>query len=141
CYQAATTAGVLNPEHREALKAELEAIQPMPAAVEKRYVSRLDGPNGKPGANKMELAEQLIDDIERFREEQRCERTVMVWCGSTEIHQKATEVHQSVEAFEKGLATSDPEIAPSQIYAYAALKTRTPFANGAPNLTVDIPAM
>ena len=141
CYEAAKTAGVLSHEHREALKPELEAIQPMSAVFEKRYVSRLEGPNVKKGASKMELAEQLIEDIERFREEQGVDRTVMVWCGSTEIHQKASAVHQSVEAFEKGLAESDPEIAPSQIYAYAALKTRTPFANGAPNLTVDIPAM
>jgi myo-inositol-1-phosphate synthase len=108
---------------------------------EHRYVTRIDGPNIKKGANKMELAEALIDDIRNFKERTGVARTVMVWCGSTEIYQKASDVHQSVASFEKGLGENNPEIAPSQIYAYAALKSGVPFANGAPNLTVDIPAI
>ena len=141
CYDAAVNAGVLQSDLLDQVKAEMQAVTPMPAVFEHRYVTRIDGPNIKKGANKMELAEALIDDIRNFKERTGAERAVMVWCGSTEIFQKPSEVHQSPAAFERGLAENDPEIAPSQIYAYAALKSGVPFANGAPNLTVDTPAL
>ncbi|HUG81060.1 MAG TPA: inositol-3-phosphate synthase [Bryobacterales bacterium] len=141
CYDSAVNAGVLQRDLLDGIKNEMQAIKPMSAVFEHRYVTRIDGPNIKKGANKMELAEALIDDIRNFKERTGVARTVMVWCGSTEIYQKASDVHQSVASFEKGLGENNPEIAPSQIYAYAALKSGVPFANGAPNLTVDIPAM
>lgn len=113
----------------------------MSAVFEKRFVKRLDGPNVKQGKTKRDLAEQLIADIADFKQREGADRLVMIWCGSTEIHSVPSAVHASVEAFEKGLEENDPEIAPSQIYAYAALKSGVPFANGAPNLTVDTDAM
>ena len=141
CYDAAVNAGVLRRDLLDQVKDEMQAVTPMSAVFEHRYVTRIDGPNIKKGANKMELAEALIEDIRDFKERSGVSRVVMVWCGSTEIFQKPTAVHQSVAAFERGLAENDPDIAPSQIYAYAALKSGVPFANGAPNLTVDIPAI
>ncbi len=141
CYDSAVNAGVLNREQLDQVKDEMSAIKPMSAVFEHEYVTRIDGPNIKKGENKRELADQLIDDIRRFKEDNALSRAVMIWCGSTEIFKKQAAVHQSVEAFEAGLEKSDPEIAPSQIYAYAALKSGVPFANGAPNLTADIPAM
>ena len=113
----------------------------MKAVFDHDYVRRIDGPNVKQGATKLEKAEALMQDIRDFKTKNGCSRLVMIWCGSTEVHQKAGPVHQSLEAFEKGLADNDPHIAPSQIYAYAALKSGVPFANGAPNLTTDIPAL
>ncbi len=141
CYDAAVNAKVLSQEQLNQVRAEMEAVKPMPAVFEQRFVTRINGPNVKKGANKMELAEALIDDIANFRKTSGASRLVMVWCGSTEIFKRSTDVHQSLKAFEEGLAKSDPEIAPSQIYAYASLKSGVPFANGAPNLTVDMPAM
>ena len=111
----------------------------MPAVFDRYYVKRLDGTHVKKGKNKRDLAEQLRADIRAFKK--TVNRVVMIWAGSTEIFLKPTAVHQSIEAFEKGLEKNDPGIAPSQIYAYAALKEGVPFANGAPNLTVDVPAM
>ena len=140
-YEAAMKARVLEPSLLEAVRQPLEAIQPMKAVFDPDYVRRIHGPNVKQGRSKMDLAQQLIDDIERFRAEKQCSRLVMVWCGSTEVYHKPAAVHQSLKAFEEGLCQSDPEIAPSQMYAYAALKCGVPFANGAPNLTTDIPAM
>ncbi len=141
CYDAAVNAKVLSREQLDGVKDEMTAVTPMPAVFEHRYVTRIDGPNIKKQTNKKELAEALIEDIRQFKETSGVTRTVMVWCGSTEIFQKAGAAHQSLKAFEEGLEKSDPEIAPSQIYAYAALKSGVPFANGAPNLTVDLPAM
>ena len=141
CYESAVNAGVLERDLLDQVKSEMQAVTPMSAVFEHRYVTRIDGPNIKKGANKMELAEALIQDIRDFKERSGVSRTVMVWCGSTEIFQRPSAVHQSVASFERGLAENDPDIAPSQIYAYAALKSGVPFANGAPNLTVDIPAM
>ena len=141
CYDAAVNAKVLSREQLDGVKDEMTAVTPMPAVFEHRYVTRIDGPNIKKQTNKKELAEALIEDIRQFKETSGATRTVMVWCGSTEIFQKAGAAHQSLKAFEEGLEKSDPEIAPSQIYAYAALKSGVPFANGAPNLTVDLPAM
>jgi myo-inositol-1-phosphate synthase len=141
CYQAACTAGVLEPSLLEQIKPELEAIKPWPAVFDRRYVKRLDGPNVKKGANKMELAEQIRADIRRFKAEKKLDRMVMIWCGSTEIYMTETAAHQTIEAFEKALVENDVNIPSSMVYAYAALKEGLPYGNGAPNLTVDIPAL
>jgi myo-inositol-1-phosphate synthase len=141
-YTSAMKAGVLDPRHVEAIGDELRAIRPMPAVFSSEWVKRLEHvDNVRHHGTKMDLAEQLVEDIDRFRAEQAVERLVMIWCGSTEVYREPTEVHRSLAAFERGLKDDDPAIAPSQIYAYAALQSGVPFANGAPNLTVDIPAM
>jgi len=141
CYDAALTAGVLEPSLLTQIKPELEAVKPWPAVFDRRYVKRLDGPNVKKAANKMELAEQVRADIRRFKQDNHLSRLVMIWCGSTEVYMVETEAHQSIEAFEKALLTSDVNIPSSMVYAYAALKEGIPYANGAPNLTVDVPAL
>jgi myo-inositol-1-phosphate synthase len=140
-FEAAQKAGVLSPADLGPLREELEVIRPMPAVFDRRWVRNLDGDNVKVGETKMDLARQLMEDVQRFQEEQRCDRLVMVWCGSTEVYEEPKPVHACLDAFEHGLRNNDPDIAPSQIYAYAALSLGVPFANGAPNLTVDIPAM
>ena len=140
-YEAAVKAGVLSAEMLASVKEEMEAIKPWPAVFDQQYVKRLHGTHVKKGANWMELADQLIEDIERFKSEQKLDRMVMVWCGSTEIFLKQTAVHQSLAAFEKGLKERSPEISPSMVYAYAALKCGIPYANGAPNLSADFPAL
>ncbi|MBA9076383.1 inositol-3-phosphate synthase [Rufibacter quisquiliarum] len=140
-FEAAVKARVLEPVLLHAIKPELEALKPMKAVFDKAYARNLDGEHVKQGADKMELAEMLMEDIRSFKQENGCDRLVMVWCGSTEIYIEESEVHRSVAAFEQGLLDNDPAIAPSMIYAYAAIKTGVPFANGAPNLTVDIPAL
>jgi len=140
-YEAAARAGVLDGPILAELKDELEAIKPMPAVFEQEYVRNLHGDNVKPDASKMEWAEALIADIEKFKADNGCDRLVGIWCGSTEIYKQASAVHQSLEAFEQGLRDSDPDIAPSQIYAYAFLKLGVPLANGAPNLMFDFPAL
>ena len=140
-YDAAIKAGVLERTLLDQVKGFLTGIRPMPAVFEQRFVKNLHGENVKKGKSKMDLAEQVMDDIRNFQKSSGANRTVMIWCGSTEIFLKASSVHQSLAAFEKGLKTNSKEIAPSMIYAYAALKLGIPFANGAPNLTVDIPAM
>ncbi|MEZ5144667.1 MAG: inositol-3-phosphate synthase [Acidimicrobiales bacterium] len=138
---AARTAGVLEERDLAPVSAELEGVVAMDAVFDRRWVSKLDGVRVKPGTDKMALAEALMADIERFRAEHGCDRLVMVWCGSTEAYQEPSEVHASLAAFEQGLRDGDDNISPSQIYAYAALMSGVPFANGAPNLTVDVPAM
>jgi myo-inositol-1-phosphate synthase len=138
-YESAAHAKVLEKETLEQLKPYLEAIKPMPAVFDQYYVKRLNGTHVKKGKNKRDLANQVIADIRAFKE--KVDRVVMIWCGSTEIFIEPTAVHQTIEAFEKGLDTDDIGIAPSQIYAYAALSEGVPFANGAPNLTVDVPCM
>jgi len=140
-YEAALKAGVLERTLLDEVQEPLKALRPMPAVFDPAYVRRLDGPHVKKGASKMELAEALVADIESFRRSSGASRLVMVWCGSTEVFQRPAAVHQTVEDFEAGLAASSQDIAPSQIYAYAALRCGVPFANGAPNLTVDIPAL
>jgi myo-inositol-1-phosphate synthase len=140
-YQAARTAGVLEPSLLDQIKPELEAIKPMKAVFDQRYVKRLDGPNVKTGKNKKDLAEQLRADIRAFKKDNGLDRMVMVWCGSTEVFMKESAAHQSIEAFEKALEANDPAIPSSMIYTYAALMEDVPYANGAPNLSVDIPAM
>ena len=139
--EAARTAGVLEEKDLAPISAEMEGIVAMDAVFDQSWVSRLEGTRVKTGTSKMDLAEQLIADIERFRTENGCDRLVIVWCASTEAYRDVTEVHQSVAAFEQGLRDSDPMISPSQIYAYAALISGVPFANGAPNLSTDLPCM
>jgi len=140
-YQAAMNAKVLEPGLLESIKPELEAIVPMKAVFDKSYVKNLDGKHIKQAATKYDLAMAVMDDIENFREANDCNRVVIVWCGSTEKYIEESEVHLSIESFEEGLKNNEPAIAPSMIYAYAALKLGVPFANGAPNLTCDIPAL
>ena len=140
-YTAARKAGVLEKDLLDQIKPFLSSIKPMKAVFDKNYVKMIDGPNVKKGANKMELAEQLREDIRNFKKANDLDRIVMIWCASTETFITQSESHSSVKAFEKGLRENDPNIAPSMIYAYAALSEGVPFANGAPNLSVDIPAM
>jgi myo-inositol-1-phosphate synthase len=140
-FEAAMKAKVLEPVLLHAVRAELEAIKPMKAVFDKSYISNLDGEHVKQAATKAELAKSVMDDIENFRDAHGCSRLVMVWCGSTEKYIQESEVHQTIESFEEGLQNNDPAISPSMIYAYAALKLGVPFANGAPNLTCDIPAL
>jgi myo-inositol-1-phosphate synthase len=140
-YQAASRAGVLEREMLNELKEELSAIKPMKAVFEQRYVKNLSGEHVKKGSSKMDLAEQLMADMDRFKEENGCDRLVVIWCGSTEVYLNYTDVHMSLAKFEQGLRDSDERIAPSQIYAYAAAKKGIPYANGAPNQSVDFPGM
>jgi myo-inositol-1-phosphate synthase len=140
-YEAAKTAGVLEPELLDQVRPELEQIRPMSAVFDRRYVKRLDGPNVKKGANKREMADLLRDDMRRFKKDHGLDRLVMIWCGSTEVYLTETPVHASVAAFEKGLEANDPDIPSSMIYAYAAIKEGIPYANAAPNLSADVPAL
>ena len=141
CYAAARTAGVLEQSQLDQVRGELEAVKPMPAVFDQRYVKRLDGPNVKKGKNKRDLAEQLIADIRAFKSKHGCDRMVMIWVGSTEVYMKETAAHASVASFEKALEQNDDSIPSSMIYAYAAIREGLPFANAAPNLTADVPAM
>ncbi|HVI95070.1 MAG TPA: inositol-3-phosphate synthase, partial [Anaeromyxobacter sp.] len=140
-YESAVHAHVLEPALLEELRAPLAAVRPMSAVFSPEYVKRLDGPNVKKGANKLELGEALREDIRRFLRENECARAVMVWCASTEVYLERSGVHGDLSRFERAMAANDPAIAPSMIYAWAALKEGVPFANGAPNLTVDVPAL
>ena len=140
-YEAARTAGVMSDTDLAAMSSELEGIVAMDAVFEQRWVSRLEGVRVKTETNKFAQAEALMADIERFRTEKECDRLVMVWCASTEAYQEASAVHDTIASFEEGLRNNDDNIAPSQIYAYAALMSGVPFANGAPNLTVDLPCI
>jgi myo-inositol-1-phosphate synthase len=140
-YDAAVHAGVLEPGLLEKIRPELAAIRPMPAVFDQAYVKRLSGTHVKTGKNKMELAGQVREDIRGFMKSRGLARAVMVWCGSTEVYIENGPVHATLDAFEKGLRENDPAIAPSMIYAYAALMEGVPYANGAPNLTVDVPAL
>jgi myo-inositol-1-phosphate synthase len=140
-YQSALTAGVLERNLLEQLRADLEPIRPRKAVFHQDYVKKLHGTYVKEGKSKMDLAEQLMKDIEEVRRETGAARAVMIWCASTESYLAPSDVHQDLDAFEKGLRESSPDIAPSMIYAYAALKSGVPYVNGAPNLTVDVPAL
>ena len=139
--EGAQAAGVLEDRDLAAISRELEGIVAMDAVFDQRWVKKLDGNRIKKLDSKLDQAQALISDIDRFRSENQCDRLVMVWCGSTEAYQEATSVHESLEAFEAGLEANDENISPSQIYAYAALMSDVPFANGAPNLSVDLPCM
>ncbi len=140
-YDAAMNAGVLDKDLLNQVSEQLSSLKPMKAVFDNRYVKRLDGKNIKTGKNKMDLAEQLIAEMAEFKTKNNCDRLVIVWAASTEIYLQPSEIHASVEAFEKALYDDADDIAPSMIYAYAAIKSGIPFANGAPNLTVDIPAL
>ena len=140
-YAAAVKAGVLERQTLEGIKSELENVKPMPAVFDPNYVKRLNGTTVKEGKSKMDLADLLRKDIQSFKAEHRLNRLVMIWCASTEVYIEPSPVHLSLDAFEKGLQENDPAISPSMIYAYAALNEGVPFGNGAPNLTLDIPAL
>ncbi|MEJ7606289.1 MAG: inositol-3-phosphate synthase, partial [Bryobacteraceae bacterium] len=140
-YEAAVEAKVLESSMLEQVKESLLSVKPMKAVFDSNYVKRINGPNVKQAANNMEKAHMLMDDIQRFKQESGASRLVMIWCGSTEVFHRAGACHQTIEAFEAALSNNDPEIAPSQIYAYAALQLGVPYANGAPNLTTDTPAL
>ena len=139
--EGARAAGVLEDRDLATISSELEGVVAMDAVFDQRWVKKLEGTRVKRLSSKVEQAQALMDDIARFREDNDCDRVVMVWCGSTEAYQEPSEVHETVEAFEEGLKTDHPDISPSQIYAYAALMSDVPFANGAPNLSVDVPCM
>src|SRR3989440_4974719 len=140
-YAAAMNAGVLEKDLLNQIKPFMKSIKPRKAVFDRNYVKLLDGKHVKKGRNKRDLAEQLRADIRDFKKKSKADRLVMIWCASTEIFLQPSEVHSSIKAFERGLQKNDENIAPSMIYAYAALSEGVPFANGAPNLTVDIPAM
>jgi myo-inositol-1-phosphate synthase len=140
-YEAAKTAGVLDTDLLEQIRPELEAITPMAAVFDRRYVKRLDGPHVKKGKNKRELAEALREDIRKFKTDNNLDRLVLIWCGSTEVYLTETAAHASVAAFEKALEANDDAIPSSMLYAYAAIKEGVPYANAAPNLSADVPAL
>lgn len=140
-YQAALKAGVLNRHHLDSVKDELESMKPQKAVFNQEYVKKLSGTHVKTGNSKRDLANQLMDDIQSFKEMYQLRDVVMIWCASTEIFIKTGEIHQSMDTFEKAIDANHPEIAPSMLYAYAALQCGIPFINGAPNLSVDFPAM
>jgi myo-inositol-1-phosphate synthase len=140
-YTAAQKAGVLKESDLKIVKDRLQSIKPMKAVFDQKYVKKLNGPWVKKGTTKMDLANQLIDEIQAFKDKEKVDRMVMIWCASTEVYIKPEEVHRDLQSFEKGLRENHEAIPSSMIYAYAALKSGIPFANGAPNLTVDIPAM
>ncbi|MBI4410192.1 MAG: inositol-3-phosphate synthase [Gemmatimonadetes bacterium] len=140
-YESARQAGVLEARDLEPIADFLHALQPMPAVFDPQYVSRIQGTNVRRARTKRDLAEGLRDDIRRFRAEHDCHRMVMIWCASTEAYLQPTPAHQTLAAFEKAMEESDPAIAPSMLYAWASIMEGVPFANGAPNLTVDIPAL
>ncbi|MYC80764.1 MAG: inositol-3-phosphate synthase, partial [Acidobacteria bacterium] len=141
CYETAVRSGVLDPRQLEELRPHLEGIRPWKAVFSRKYVKRLAGRHVKRAANKRQLAQAVMKDIEQFRQSHDLSRLVMIWCGSTEVFLKPSEVHSSLASFEKGLEENDPRISSSMIYAYAALSMGIPYANGAPNLSADIPAM
>jgi myo-inositol-1-phosphate synthase len=140
-YESAANAKVLENSLLDQVKPFLSGISPMKAVFDHEYVKRIDGPNVKQGGSKMDKAEMLMQDIRDFRQKNGTAREVMVWCGSTEVFHRPAACHQTLRDFECGLQKNDPEISPSQVYAYAALKSGVPFANGAPNLTTDTPAL
>jgi myo-inositol-1-phosphate synthase len=140
-FDAAMNAKVIDANILREVRAELEAIKPMKAVFDERYVKNLDGHHVKEAINKYDLALEVMEDIKNFQKENNCTRVVMVWCGSTEIYLEQTAVHNTLAAFEQGLKDNDPAIAPSMIYAYAAIKLGVAYANGAPNLSCDIPAL
>ena len=140
-YQAAAKAGVLDAKDLTKVQKFLKTIKPMKAAFDQNFVKNLQGTNVKKGKTKFDLAEQLRQDIRDFKKKNKCDRLVMVWCASTEVFLKAEAVHKDLASFEKGMKDNHPAIAPSMLYAWAAISEGVPFANGAPNLTVDIPAL
>jgi myo-inositol-1-phosphate synthase len=140
-YNAALNAGVLNKDLLDSVKKDIEAIIPMKAVFDQNYVKKLQGDHVKRAETKYDYAHMLIEDIHKFKAENNCDRIAMIWCASTEIFMKPDPVHETIVSFEKAMKENHPAIAPSMIYAYASIAAGVPFANGAPNLTVDIPAM
>ncbi|MBD3235698.1 MAG: inositol-3-phosphate synthase [Candidatus Eisenbacteria bacterium] len=140
-YASALKAGVLHPELVEALREDLSAVRPMAGVFDPRFVKKLDGPHIKSGGTLWDKAEALREDIRGFQQQSGADRLVMIWCGSTETFLQSSPVHETLEAFEEGLRHDHPQIAPSMVYAYAALREGIPYANGAPNLSADIPAL
>lgn len=140
-YETALKSGVLDKYEIEALKDELINIKPMPAVFDATYLKNIIPNNIKQGKSKLDLAEDIMDDIEAFKKLNNCSRIVVLWCGSTEIYSKESEVHQSINSLEEGLKNNHADIPPSMIYAYAAVKLGYPFINGAPNLSCDVPAI
>ena len=140
-YESAVHAGVLDRYLLDQIKPELEAIKPMKAVFDKKYVKKLEGTYYKSASTKMDLADQLRQDIRDFKANNNCDRLAMVWCGSTEIYIEETDVHQTIESLEEGLRNNHESIPSSMIYAYAAIMEGVPYANGAPNLSADIPAL
>jgi myo-inositol-1-phosphate synthase len=141
CYAAARTAGVIEPSLLDQVRPELEKIRPWPAVFDQRYVKRLEGRHVKKGKNKRDLAEQVGEDIRLFKEAHALDRLVMIWCGSTEVFMTESAAHASLKSFERALEENDPAIPSSMVYAYAAIREGIPYANAAPNLTADIPAL
>lgn len=142
CFEAATKSGVLDRYLLEQIKPELEQIRPWKAVFDKQYVKKLDGTHVKLGATKWDLMEQIREDIQNFKREHNLDRVAMVWCGSTEIYlDPKDEIFDDLATFEKAMKDNHPAIAPSMLYAYAAIAEGVPYANGAPNLSVDFPAM
>ena len=140
-YEAAKKAGVLEDRDLEPVKDFMDSVKPWPAVFDPQYVKKLNGPHVKKGKSLRDLADQVSADIAGFKKDNGLDRLVMVWCGSTEVYREETEVHSTLEKFEKGLDESDPSILPSMIYAYCAIKEGIPYCNGAPNLSADFPAM
>lgn len=140
-YEAAAHAKVLEKDLLLQVKDELEKIKPMKAVFDKNFIKRIDGSNVKTGKTKMDLAEALRQDIRDFLKNNGCDRAVMVWCASTEVYTPPTAVHATLKSFEEGLKNNDPSISPSQIYTYAAMKERVPYANGSPNVSVEMPCL
>ena len=140
-YQAALEAKVLKKEDIEPVRPLLEGLEPWPAVFKQEFVKNLNGPHVKKGTSHLELVEALKADIDAFKKSQKVSRCVMVWCASTEAYLAPSQVHSSLDHFERGLRENSPDISPSMLYAYAALSSGVPFINGAPNLTIDIPAM
>lgn len=140
-FEAAMNAKVLEKDHLLQVKEELSQIRPMSAVFDPAYVKNISGPNVKKGKNKFDLAEQLREDIRKFKKDNNCERIVMVWCGSTEAHQTPGAEHATIEAFEKAMKENAPTISPSMLYTYAAIMEGVPYANGAPNLSVELPCL
>ncbi len=140
-YETATKAGVLEARHLAPIRRFLQGVRPMKAAFDREYVKKLDGKHVKKARNKFELAQQIKEDIAGFKKKSSASRLVMVWCGSTEIFLKPDAVHKTVASFERAMKDNHPAIAPSMLYAYAAITSGVPYANGAPNLTVDVPAL
>ncbi len=140
-YETAAKAGVLDPRHLEPIRKFLQGVRPMKAAFNREYVKKLDGKHIKKGRNKFDLAEQIKDDILTFKKKSGASRLVMVWCGSTEVFLQPHAVHKTLEGFERAMKENHEAIAPSMLYAWAAIQAGVPFANGAPNLTVDVPAL
>ena len=139
--EATRYANVLESKDVDPVADELEALRPMPGVFDREYVKNLEGTHVKGGATKFEQMEAIREDIRNFRQENNLDRVVVIWCASTEVYLESSEIHLSIEAFERGMQENSPAIAPSMLYAWAAILEGVPFLNGAPNLTVDTPAL